>query len=330
MTLVDLERTYTQQKIAFEQELRTKYAQLIAEHHAVAELVQKQTLAQEIEQMQSKMQLEQDRTRVWDEVEKKCRAEYQQQYTQLLADVEAHWKKDAGTREARVHAQLKQHYETLISTKQQQIDLLMQLNQDVDQTERAHWQQVVNELKQRHTEIIRDMDDKIKAKYDTLLKEYDKQYQQQLQQFADSAMKGTGSDRLLLEKKLRRCKAAFTKWKFDYQVQTQAKYEAILSDLHAKYGNQYNNMAQAVAAAKEKEIEVAVSSYQKEAEIIDQIEQATAATLAPILTKGADEGRVAILKASIERLWDALGTDYEERQRFFNSLHQASPYAYVY
>jgi hypothetical protein len=121
MTLVDLERTYTQQKIAFEQELRNKYAQLIAEHQAVTELVQKQTLAQEVEQMQSKMQLEQDRTRVWEEVEKKCRAEYQQQYTQLLADVEAHWKKDAGTREARVHAQLKQHYETLITTKQQQV-----------------------------------------------------------------------------------------------------------------------------------------------------------------------------------------------------------------
>jgi hypothetical protein len=46
--------------------------------------------------------------------------------------------------------------------------------------------------------------------------------------------KGAGGDRLQWEKKLRRCKAAFTKWKFDYQVQTQAKYESILSDLHAK------------------------------------------------------------------------------------------------
>ena len=123
MTLVDLERTYTQQKIAFEQELRNKYAQLIAEHQATTELIQKQSLAQEVEQMQSKMQLEQDRTRAWEEVEKRCRAEYQEQYTQLLADVEAHWKKDAGTREARVHAQLKQHYETLISTKQQQVKI---------------------------------------------------------------------------------------------------------------------------------------------------------------------------------------------------------------
>lgn len=63
--------------------------------------------------------------------------------------------------------------------------------------------------------------------------------------------------------------------------------------------------------------------------MLDQIEQATAATLAPILAKhvGAAEGRVTVLKAGVERLWDALGTDHEERQRFFNSLHQASPYA---
>ena len=116
-------------------------------------------------------------------------------------------------------------------------------------------------------------------------------------------------------------------------------------------------MAQAVAVAKEKEIEASVSSRQKEvslhlssntqisnffffvfffcfpyfkAEMIDQIEQTTAATLAPIFAKhvgGGNEGRVAVLKAGVERLWDALGTDHEERQRFFNSLHQVSPYA---
>lgn len=70
---------------------------------------------------------------------------------------------------------MQQHYEALVAAKQQQADMLAQLNRDVDTEERSHWQQVVNELKQKHSEVIRDMDEKIKAKYDMVLKDYDKQ-----------------------------------------------------------------------------------------------------------------------------------------------------------
>lgn len=61
---------------------------------------------------------------------------------------------------------------------------------------------------------------------------------------------------------------------------------------------------------------------------MDQVEQATATTLGQIKGGKQAEGRVAILKASVERLWDALATDREDRQRFFSLLHQASPNTY--
>jgi hypothetical protein len=92
--LTELERAQAQQRIAFEQELRAKYAQLVAEHQATVEAAQQHTLAQEVAEMQAKMHLEQERARVWEDVEQRCRKEYQEKYAQLLADVEAHWKKE--------------------------------------------------------------------------------------------------------------------------------------------------------------------------------------------------------------------------------------------
>lgn len=57
---------------------------------------------------------------------------------------------------------------------------------------------------------------------------------------------------------------------------------------------------------------------------LEHIDQMTAAG-----TSKQVEGRVAVLKASVLRLWDALSTDQGDRQRFFSLLHQASPNAYV-
>lgn len=92
--LVEQERAHTQQKIVFEQELRTKYAQLIKEHQVTVEATQQKVLAQEVQEMQAKMHLEHERARVWEEVERKCRTEYQDKYSQVLNDVESHWKKE--------------------------------------------------------------------------------------------------------------------------------------------------------------------------------------------------------------------------------------------
>jgi hypothetical protein len=115
----------------------------------------------------------------------------------------------------------------------------------------------------------------MRVKYESILQEYEKQYQVQLER-QQAQRSETGIDKAewytqqlkfltsLRDRRVRKFKISFAKWKFDYQTQIQEKYENLFHSMQEKYLKDYESIAIQNSMLKEKESLDAVVMREKD------------------------------------------------------------------
>ncbi len=319
--LLEQERNFQSHLGDYERQLREKYSKFIEEHQQQVQKEQALKTQHELKDMERRMLLEEEKMKFIEETERVTEEKAKEKYSKLLQSIEDHWKKETEARETRIHLRMKQHYETLLKAKQDQLDHALQVNDDIDKAERARWSQTITELKEKHSAVLQTLEQKLKEKYDSLLQEYEKQYQDQLDKYeAQNLQQFAKSDKMFWSRRIRKLKIAFAKWKFDYQTQLQEKYESMMNSMQNKFIKDFDELAQQNTAMKQKETFDGL--VQRERDL--QKDQESARPSDSHHAKQEKQRQISSLKNSVEKLWDALEVDHEDRSRFKNNVHSVT------
>jgi hypothetical protein len=234
--LRDITLQQQDQRIQYENEMREKYMKLIDEYQETHRKDQQQQLNKDLDDLQRKADIEKDKTVMMKDLEARLEKDYKEKYQAIIDQLQQNWLDEIKHRELKIEQRIKEHYDALLTTKQEQLDLALDMTSNVNHAEKEQWAMAIQELKSKHARVIDLLEEKIKAKYENRLAEYEQVYKSQLSYFETHQQYGTSVEtESQIQRKLTKYKIAFAKWKFDYQNQVKEKYDKQLTELQSSY-----------------------------------------------------------------------------------------------
>jgi hypothetical protein len=322
-----------------EQELQARYARMIEQQSSQVANSSTEELKKDLEALKeqtllsSEKQMLQLRERAVEEQSaalKSLEASLYAKYEKKFKESEEEWMRECESREAAAENRLREHYEVLLKSKQDELDHAIQMNDNVDDSERERWLRSVEDLKQRQMAVMTSMEEKLRRKYESMMESYERTSAKRMEEYELTILKLNethDAERSALHSKLRRYKVAANKWRYDIQSSLQQRYEAVANELEARYLKEAELRMKERAMRKEQERQDSMRAH--ELEMREKTRRADETRLAEETAATQEEAnkkavklrlRMEQLRAVIYKLWDALEVDNGSIVQFYRGL----------
>lgn len=283
---------------------------------------QESRMRRALEDLERSARMESERARQMFEAQQNAETVVSNKFKHLVGDLRRSWEEEEASRAKQLEERLRNHYSAVLEHMESQLQMALRLQDEADK----QWMEDVEARNKQQVTTMKAFEEKCRRLYDTRLSEYIEKTDQQLTDYEEQLLQvgaNLATERARFESRLRRLKLSCGRWKADYQREIQGRYREMAAVLEARYMSEIEQLLTELVSARSGLTDTENSVQLKERDLFEERRRAELAE------KRAGEGdrdkragrqQLAVMRESLLKLWQGIGTSPEEKVQVLVAL----------